>query len=153
MGIFGDLDAEQIPDNPYWVSAGEYTALVTNAYFQKTKAGKDQFIIVYTITDEDSEYFNQNVQDWFEYYPEITGEMLEKLSATEKQQVRRALAAIKRRLCGTPGTERKGLGVDPVDLDENWDPKSILNTEVIVAVSNGGSNNEYVNVKYANKTD
>lgn len=150
IGIFGKLDSDTIPDNPFFVAEGEYRAIVTDAFFQTNKKGKNQFVIVYTISDEDSEFFNQEVRDWFDHYPDIDDDTFEKLSGAEKQAIRRSLSAIKRRLCGTPGSNRRGLGVDPTDLDEDWDPKSLKSIEVDVAVVNSGSDNEYSNVRWAN---
>lgn len=150
MGIFGQLDSDSIPDNPFYVAEGEYRAQITDAFFQTNKKGKQQFVIVYTISDTESEYFNQEVRDWFDHFPDLSRDDYENLSGAEKQAVRRSLSAIKRRLCGTPGTSRRGLGVDAADLDADWDPKSLKGIEVDVAVVNSGSDNEYSNVRWAN---
>lgn len=148
IGIFGTLDADKIPENPYWVAAGTYRAIITSAYFQEnTDKGITQLVICYSITEDDSEFFNQELRDYFEVHPEITEETWETLAPHEQQSIRKALSAVQARLCGTE--KRAGLGVDRVDLDEDWDPKTLVGTEVNLTVKNSGEKNEYANVRGA----
>jgi hypothetical protein len=151
VGIFGSLDIDTIPDNPYWVEAGEYQAIISNAFFEHNeKRNQDQLVIAYTIMDQDSKYFNFEVRDWFDYYPDIDEDGLSAMNPAERKDVVSALSAIKRRLCGQPDQGRVGLGVDPTELDENWNPEILIDKQVNLAVVNGGKKNEYTNVKWAN---
>lgn len=159
MSIFGDLDADEIPENPYWVEEGEYSAVITDAFFHENKKKEDnphQLVICYTITDEDSEYFNNEVRDWFTYFKDMNKEIYQSLSAAEKKEVKSALSAIKRRLCGQKDTDppRKGLGQpESVLNDPEWDPKELVGLEVDLLVSNSGDKNQYSNVRWANLAD
>lgn len=151
MGIFGDLDIDEIPDNPFWVKAGDYLALVSNAYFTfSEKKNVNQLVICYTISSEDSDYYGAEVRDYFDYYPDINKETLQNLPGDERRKIVGALSAIKRRLCGQPDQKRRGLGVDPADLDGKWEPNSIVGLEVELGVVNRGENDEYTNVSWAN---
>lgn len=152
MGIFGGLDIEDIPDNPFWVEKGEYSAFISKAYFHvnEKKDGQNQLVICYTISDSDSKYYNKEVRDWFDVYPDLTKEDYDSMTGPEQAKIDRALSAVKRRLCGQPDQGRPGLGVNHLELDEDWDPKTLINKKVIVAVQNYGENNEGMNVRYAN---
>lgn len=151
MGIFGSLDANSIPDNPFWVEQGEYRAQVTNAFFQDSKKeGQKQLVICYTIVDKQSKYFNREVRDWFDFYPDIDEETYKSMNGAEQAQVDRTLGAIKRRLCGIARKEdSRGLGVTPEELNEDWEPKVLVDTEVNIGVVNSGDDNEFTNVKWA----
>lgn len=155
IGIFGSLDAKSIPDNPYHVDAGEYRALVTNAYFHRNEdKDLDQLVIVYTIQDETSKFHNRSVSDWFTIFPQLTEEEVALLSPEEERKVEGAMSAVRRRLCGQPKFNRPGLGVPVEDLnDPEWDPKTLMNTEVDLAVVNSGEENEYTNIRWVNKVD
>lgn len=163
MGVFGDLDRNKIPTNPYWVEEGEYTATISNAFTHKQpKKGsddpndvQDQFVIVYTISDTNSVYFESDVRDYFHFFPDLTDEDYEALDPREKKRVKAALSAIRRRLCGQEEDDDDiGLGVDPKDLQE-MDPKdlaiSLIGTEVDLGVVNRGTKNQYSNVYWARK--
>jgi hypothetical protein len=153
MSIFGQLDAANIPTNPFWVDAGEYTAEVTDAKYKINKDGARQLIIEYTIDDDASEFVESRVAQFFTLVdPELTQEDLELLPAEEKRNIRRSNAALKRNLCGANG--RKGLGVNQDDLnDPEWDPKSLIGSKVNVGVTNYGSNDEGVSVRWVNLRD
>lgn len=156
MGIFGDLDAKEIPDNPYFVKQGEYTAIISGAAFQKSEnKGRDQhqLVISYKIADEDSKFYGQEVRDWFNIFPEMTEDLLDTLPPKERRTVMAANSAVKRRLCGQPDLDRKGLGVDIDELEDDdnpWDPTSLVGLEVDLAIVNRGENNEYTNISWAN---
>lgn len=151
-GIFGQLDAESIPDNPFKIDQGEYRAVVSNAFYtvNAKKDNQPQLVIAYSITDKDSKYVGREVRDWLDYFPDITDDNFELLPPDEQARIERALSTIKRRLCGQPKRKPplKGLGVELSDLDENWDPSVLNGTEVDIAVVNSGDNNEFTNIKW-----
>lgn len=160
MGIFGNLDADKIPDNPFFVGEGSYTGIIAKAFFYHSdKKDKDQLVIEYKITDADDEenerYKNKVVRDWFDYFPDLTEDDLEDLPPAERGKVEGALSAIKRRLCGFKQgrTFYPGLGVELEDLDESWDPKSLIDSEVFLAVVNTGDSKEFSNVKWVRRVD
>lgn len=153
MGIFGELDADEIPDNPFWIAKGEYTAFISNAYFHwNEKREQEQLVICYKISDSDSKYYKREARDFFDVYRNLTREEWEAMSESEQAQIERSNGAIKRRLHGQPNKGYPGLGVDLADLDDSeWDPKeSLVNKEVIIAIQNYGEEDEGVNVRYAN---
>lgn len=78
MGLFGEVDAADIPENPFYVAPGTYYCVLTEANIQAKKNVKDDdpsdsgLSLKWVIEEEDSEYNNQNVSDWFNLYPNIT---------------------------------------------------------------------------------
>lgn len=153
MGIFGKLDQSKIPDNPFWVEEGEYSAIVTKAFIHyNEKKDKRQLVIEYKITTP-GKYKGRPVRDWFDLPPEnLTQKDMEAMDEEEAAAIERANSAVLRRLCGFKQGEREfpGLGVDREDLDESWDPKVLIETEVDLAVVNSGDNNEFSNIRWVN---
>jgi hypothetical protein len=150
MGIFGQLDAKKIKDNPFFVEEGEYRAQIVKAFIQENKQKeKHQLIIEYKITDGRNK--GKNVRDWFDVFPEITEEEYFDLDEEAQGAIDAANSAVKRRLCGfTVGKkEYPGLGVDVEDLDDSWDPKSLVDLEVDIGVVNRGDDNEFSNISWA----
>jgi hypothetical protein len=153
MSIFGKLDAAAIPTNPFFVEEGEYTAEVTAASFKDNRDGQKQLHIEYTIADEESQFYNSKVKQFFTLVdPELTLEAFQLLPAEEQRNIRRTNSTIKRTLCGNDGNEKqKGLGVSPDDLnDSNWNPAVLIGTKVNLAVNNYGSGKEGVAVRWVN---
>jgi hypothetical protein len=146
-GIFGSLDLDQIPEDPFWVAKGEYRALITNAFYSYND-GKDehQLVIAYTIQSE-GDFFNSPVREWFRYYDNPTEEWMDSLPSSEKAQVIKDLSAIRQRLCGNKRRGTKGLGIDPSELGD-FKPEDLINIEVDIAVINRGNDNEFTNVKW-----
>lgn len=156
MSIFGQLDAANIPTNPYFVEQGEYEAEVTAAQFKTTKNGDRQLQIRYVITDESSAFLDSVVTQFFTLVdPEMTQADFELLPANEKATIRKNNSALKRTLCGNENNpSQKGLGVNVDDLnDENWNPESLVGTKVDLAVNNYGATNEGVSVRWVNLRD
>lgn len=156
MSIFGKLDAANIPSNPYFVEQGEYEGEVTRADFKNNRDGERQLHIEYTITNEDSQYLDSKVVQFFTIVdPEMTQEKFDLLPADEQKKIRRNMSALKRTLCGNEhNTSQKGLGVNSDDLnDEAWDPKSLVGTKVKFAVNNYGTTNEGVAIRWVNLAD
>jgi hypothetical protein len=150
MSIFGKLDAANIPTNPFWVGAGEYTAEVTDAKYKVNRDDEKQLVIEYTIDDETSEFVDSRVAQFFTLInPDMTKEDLELLPPEEKKNIRRSIAALKRTLCGTD--KNQGLGIEPDDLnDPEWDPAVLKGSKVNIGVVNYGSSNEGVSVRWVN---
>jgi hypothetical protein len=154
MSIFGELDAENIKSNAYFVEAGDYSAEVTDAKFQTNKDGDRQLSIEYTINDEDSQYFDSKVKQFFTLVPaDMTQEKMLTLPTETQKSIRRSNSALKRTLCGNPAnSSQKGLGVPASDLnDKNWDPAVLRGTKVNIGVNNYGSDG--VNVRWVNLAD
>lgn len=154
MSIFGRLDAANIPTNPFFVEAGEYSAEVTAASYKKTDDGGRTLVIEYTINDEDSAYLDNKVSQRFVLMdPDMTEEAFALLPGEEKKRIQRSNASLKRTLCGS-NEKQRGLGVPVDDLnDADWNPATLIGTKVQIAVVNNGANNEWSNVKWVNLQD
>ena len=142
MSLFGELDAAEISTNPFYVEAGEYSGKIVEAKHTEDRDGNPRFQIRYVITDEMSDYHGKTLMDSFKLFPGMTSELLATLPPAEKKEVRDALGALKRRLCGQENVEDdKGLGVLEEELnDEEWDPKTLVDMEVELAVVNSADN-------------
>ncbi len=153
MGIFGQLDAANIPTNPFYIEKGDYSAEVTDAKFKTNRDQVKQLYIQYTINDEDSQFLDSKAVQFFDLPDEnMTQEMFSLLPSDEQRKMRRNLAALKRTLCGNDSnSSQKGLGVDQNDLnDPNWDPAVLMGTKVNLSITNYGATNEGVNIKWVN---
>lgn len=154
MSIFGKLDAANIPTNPNFVEQGEYEAEVTDAQYKTNRDNRRQLVIEYTITSSASQYLGSKVYDYFTLVDEdMDLATFEMLPAEEKKNIRRAMSALKRRLCGNgASSQQPGLGVPSDDLnDENWNPADLKGRQVNLAVSNYG--NDGVNVRWVNLSE
>lgn len=154
MSIFGQLDAANIPANPYFIEAGDYFAEVTKAEIKKNRDGQRQIAITYTIRDENSQYNKSSVTQYFNLVDsDMTAEKLALLPAEEQQKIRKTNAALKRTLCGNAAVENQhGLGVNIDDLnDPSWDPAVVVGTFVNIGIANYGTDG--VNVRWVNLAD
>lgn len=153
MSIFGQLDAENIPDNPFWVEAGTYMGEVTDAAFKTKNDGTKYLYIEYTIGNSDSEFLDQKVAHRFDLLdPDMTAEKLEMLPPDEKRKIRMRMSAMKKVLCGDG--RNKGLNVPVNDLnDADWDPRVLVGLNVDFGVKNYGSGNSGVQVSWVNIAD
>jgi hypothetical protein len=92
MGLFGEVDAAEVPDNPFYVAPGTYPCVLTEAKVVPKKDGTGQGLAFkWVIQDEDSEYNGQNIQDWNNIYPEVTEDEV-------TPEIRRDQARLKMRL-------------------------------------------------------
>lgn len=151
MGIFAQLDAENIPTNPFWVEAGTYSAEVTDAKYKNNNKGQRQLVIEYTINDQDSQFLDQKLAHYFTLPdPDLTQEKFNNLPAEEQKAIRRTLSSMKKTLCGSSATQR-GLGVPVEDLnDDNWNPEVLKGIKVEIGVKNYGADNNGVNISWVN---
>lgn len=156
MSIFGELDAAQVSTNPYFIEGGEYAAEVIEAKYKENRDGVRQLYIQYILTDTDSEYVGQKPSHFFNLVADdMTAEKFALLPAEEKKKIRLAMATLKKTLCGSDGNaNHKGLGVPVDDLnDKDWNPAVLVGTKVMLGIANGGTNNEYVNIRWVNLAD
>lgn len=153
MSLFGQLDAENIPSNPFFIEKGEYSTEVTKAEYTTNKDGERVLHIVYTIEDEYSDYDKKQAHQRFTLVPaEMTAEMFELLPADEKKTIRARNSAIKRTLCGAEGNKNmRGLEIEANDLnDPAWDPKVLVGKKATVAIDNWGENKTGVKIQWVN---
>jgi hypothetical protein len=151
MSIFGQLDAANITTNVYFIEKGDYPGQVVVAEYRKDRNDNRQLFLQYQIQDEDSQYNEMKVQQYFSLVPEdMTNEKFALLPADEKKKIQRVNAAIKRTLCGSDSnSSQKGLGVTEDELnDPAWTPGSLVGTPIVFGVDNWGK--DQVQVKWVN---
>lgn len=156
MSIFGLMDAEQVSSNPFWVKEDTYDCQVTDAKFKANRDGDRQLFIEFTIDDSSSEYNDFKLQKYYTLPPaDLTQEAFELMDAEGKKKLRQQMANLKRDLCGDDSNaNKKGLGVAASDLnDPEWTPEVLIGTDCVVGVGNGGSDKQYVNVRWMNLRD
>jgi hypothetical protein len=103
--LFGEVDADDIPEDPFYISPGTYNAIVTDATFVVRKDGTGHGLsIKYQIDDPDSEYDGNTVQEWKNIYPELAPEDM-------TPEIKRHLSFVKQRLgqLGVPSGEMNAI--------------------------------------------
>lgn len=147
--IFGSLDVDDIPDDPYFTDEGVYDAVVTRAETTTTRAGLDKIVFEYTLDDYEpdegeEDYSGNTVSEWHDHYPHITKSELSSMDPKERKKVIQALSRVKNRI--------KHLGFDPDNPE--FTLKDTIDTEVRVGVRVSESDKEgfegrkFSNVRY-----
>lgn len=143
MGLFGDEDAANIPDDPFYVAPNTYKAVVTEAVDRELKDGSGNGVsLVYTIEEPESEYDGMRVSEFKKRYEKPRDE----LTAQQRQDNSR----LKQRLLqlGVPESEMNNEVKDILD--------GLVGIEVFVDVVEG-SNKEgtktYTNVSKVSLPD
>lgn len=123
MGLFGDVDAADIPEDPFHVDDGTYLCTLTEVKaVQRNSDGQHGLAFKWTITEDDSEFEGNTLNDWKNFYPDLTEEDL-------TQDIKKDLSRLKQRLTQ--------LGVPEEDMgkfNENFD--EYIGTEAYVTVKN-----------------
>lgn len=111
MGLFGDIDVSEVPDNPFYVAPGTYECVLTEANRVEKKDGSGEGLsIKWVIEDEDSDYDKQGVQDWFNIYPDITSDEV-------TPNIKKDMSRLKQRL-SQMGLAESDMNTFLDDLDE-----------------------------------
>lgn len=90
MGLFGDLDATDVPDDPFFVEQGTYHAVLSEAKRVTSNDGTKEGISFKWVIDDDSDYAGKSVSEWLTIYPdidasEITGDVRTNMSRTKQR--------------------------------------------------------------------
>lgn len=138
MGLFGDIDAHEIPEDPFHVDDGTYLCVLTEIKAVKRNSdGQDGLAFKWTITEEDSEFEGNTLNDWKNFYPELTEEDL-------TSDIKKDLSRLKQRLTQ--------IGVPEEDMDKFIESFSdYVGTEAYVTVRNTVDNKD-PSKKYRNVT-
>jgi len=65
MGLFGDQDASEISDNPFYVAPDDYNCILSEAERIEKKDGSGEGIAFkWVVTDDDSDYEGSSISDW-----------------------------------------------------------------------------------------
>lgn len=139
MGLFGDVDITEVPEDPFFVDDGTYLAVLESfKTVDNEERGTHGLVIRWKITDEDSEYFNNNVDDWKTTYPNLTPDEV-------TPEIRKDLSRLKNRL--------SQIGVTEDDMN-NWSEEvsaEYVGTEAYITVKNS-TNQDDPSKKYRNVT-
>lgn len=123
MGLFGDVDAADIPEDPFHVDDGTYLSVLTEVKaVVRTSDGQHGLAFKWTITEEDSEFEGNTLNDWKNYYPELTEKDL-------TSDIKKDLSRLKQRLTQI-GVPEEEMG----RFNENFD--DYIGTEAYVTVKN-----------------
>lgn len=142
-GLFGGMDASEIPDDPFYVAPDTYECILVEAQTASSKDGsKHGLTFKWKITESDSEYNDQTISDWNTYYPDGT-------EGEDPTAVKRNLSNLKRRLLSMGVTEEEMSAPDFTDAD-NLD--GLLGLEAYVSVKETKDKND-PNKRYTNITD
>lgn len=68
MGLFGDIDFNEVADDPFSVEAGTYNGVVSDFFVKATKSGdKMGMTVEYTVEESDNEeMLGRSHQEWME---------------------------------------------------------------------------------------
>lgn len=114
MGLWGEQDASEISDNPFFVDEGIYLSNLTQFEMREKKTGGHQVLMQWVIEDEDSEYEGQNVSDWINVY--ITSEARQE---ADPKQLRMDQSRLRNRLNGIGMSDDEQNSI--VDENGEWD--------------------------------
>lgn len=101
MGLFGDVDAADVPNDPFYVAPDTYLCVLAEATLQDTQAGGQGLSLKWVIEDEDSDYYGNNISDWHNVY---SAEFLAEHDVSDAN-VRRSRSNMKKRLLDLGVTE------------------------------------------------
>lgn len=107
-GLFGGVDASEIPDDPFYVAEGTYECILVEAEPASSRDGQKHGITFkWKIDEDDSEFNGLSISDWNTYYPNGT-------DGEDETAVRRNLANLKKRLLSMGVSEQE---MNSPDLD------------------------------------
>ena len=128
MGFFGDVDANEIPDDPFFVADGTYLTVLTEVkHVNVADKEYDGLALKFVVTDEDSEFEGNSIQDWKNIYPNLTEDDL-------NPDIKKDLSRTKQRLV------QLGLSMSEIDSDEVMEHlQEKVGDEFLVSVKNNKS--------------
>jgi len=112
-GLFGELDAEEVSDNPFYVAPDIYNCTLIELNRVEKKDGTGEGLsFKWQVEDPDSDYEGSTISEWINIYPELT-------AANVTQATRRDQARLKQRLTQMGLTaEEMNLLLDDDNLDK-----------------------------------
>jgi len=91
-GLFGELDAEEVSDNPFYVAPDIYNCTLIELNRVEKKDGSGEGLsFKWQIEDPESDYEGSTISEWINIYPDLTASEI-------TQNVRRDQARLKQRL-------------------------------------------------------
>lgn len=140
MGLFGDLDANEVPNDPFFVEQGTYHAVLSEAsQVVKSNDETKKGISFKWVIDDESDYAGKSVSDWLAIFPDIDASEI-------TADVRTAMSRTKQRLF------QMGLDEDQMSTlldDDNLE--NLVGMEADLQVTNSADKNDpdkiYTNVR------
>lgn len=118
MGLFGELDANDVSDDPFYVAPDVYTCVLTDLAIRESRAGgKFGLSFSWTIEEDDSEFDGNNISEWVNVY--LDSEMEEEAGSVV---VRRDRARLKQRLFQ--------IGMSAEEMNELVGDDSLINEDI-----------------------
>lgn len=138
MGLFGNKDAAEVPNDPFYVAPDTYYCVLTEANRVTKKDGSGEGLAFkWTIQDADSEFNGQTLNDWKNIYPDLD-------EADETPDVRKDNARLKQRLLE--------MGVSEDEMNELLDNlEELVGREAYVTVKESVDKHD-PDKKYTNVT-
>lgn len=95
MGLFGDVDISEVPEDPFFVEDGTYLSILTEIKaVVRESNGQHGLAFKWVVTEDDSEFNGSQLQDWKNYYPDITEADLTKDIRTDMSRLKQRLTQI-----------------------------------------------------------
>ena len=142
-GLFGELDAGEVSDNPFYVAPDVYNCTLIELNRVEKKDGTGEGLsFKWQIEDEDSDFNGSTISEWINIYPDATAETL-------TQNMRRDNARLKQRLT------QMGLSIEDMNelIDDEANMYKLVGTVAFVDVveqrdKNYNENNKvYTNIR------
>lgn len=87
-GLFGDIDINEIPEDPYHVDPGTYLAVLSKGGVKRSKDGTPAFATQFKIDDQDAGSNNgQSIGTWNTLFPDATEEDLDANDGAMRKQL------------------------------------------------------------------
>lgn len=137
--IWGDIDVEEIAEDPFYVAPGTYAAVCTEAKIQ-AKDGKTGLVIVWIIDEPDSSAHNSQVREYFRLFP---GRQFKDLDAKEQKSLSFFMLRLRR---GFDLTKEEIKALEPDNL---IGAKAFITTVNTDSTDDNGKTTTYVNVRDA----
>lgn len=105
MSLFGDVDATEVPDDPFYVAPDTYECVLTEVNRVSKKDGTGEGLAFKWVIEEDgSEYNGNQIQDWKNIYPDVSADEV-------TPNMRKDMSRLKQRLTelGVPENEMNNL--------------------------------------------
>lgn len=141
MGLFGDVDASDIPDDPFYVAPGTYLCVVSDAQIREKKDGSGSGLAInYEITEPESDFNGMRIQEWKNRH---TGSDLDSGQRQDNARIKQRLLAL--------GVSESLMNEDP----DEW-LTGLIGVEVYVTVTENYSKDgtrKYTNVQNTRLVD
>ena len=126
MGLFGSLDVNEIPEDPFWVDNGKYFAVLQSwKKADNEEKNTHGLVMRWQIQEPDSDFDGSFVDDWKTTYPGLTEEQLEDMEQETKNNCKKDLSRLRQRLT------QVGVSVEDMEDDNFGDEGDELSAQYV----------------------